>query len=71
MKKQLLVLLLALVLVCSVVACVACDTQYTLTYAAGEGSGTAPEAEQYAQGATVTVKANMFTAPEGKEFDGW
>lgn len=72
MKKQLWILLLALVMVASVVACAACQpTTYALTYAAGEGSGTAPEAEQVAEGTEVTLKANMFTAPEGKEFDGW
>ena len=44
---------------------------YTLTYAAGEGSGAAPAAESYAEGAEVIIKANPFTAPQGKEFNGW
>lgn len=79
MKKQLLVVLLALVLVFSLVTCVACQdnpepeqpTTYTLTYAAGGGSGTAPAASTHEAGAEITLAANMFTAPEGKEFDGW
>lgn len=74
MKKQLWVVLLAIVMVMSLIACVACKNDpatYTLTYAAGEGSGTAPEVESYKEGETVTIKANPFTAPANKEFDGW
>lgn len=71
-SKKLLLVILAFVLAFSVIACVACnETTYDLTYAAGDGTGTAPETELYAEGAPITVKANMFTAPTGKEFDGW
>lgn len=45
--------------------------KYDLIYSANGGSGEAPAAEKVAEGAEVTLKANMFTAPEGKEFDGW
>lgn len=77
MKKQLLVVLLALVLTLTVVVGIACEpqtepTKYTVTYESGLGGGTAPAAESYEQGASVTLKAaSTFTAPEGKEFDGW
>lgn len=76
MKKQLFAVLLALVIVASVVGLVACDDNpatYALTYSAGEGvgGGTTPVIEQHAKGEEVTLKANMFTAPQGKEFDGW
>lgn len=77
MKKQLWILLLALTMVFCLVAYAACDenpaepTKYTLKYAANGGSGTVAD-ESYAEGAEVTLKAaNAFTAPEGKEFDGW
>lgn len=75
MKKQILVALLALVMAFAVVVCIACEPEqpatYVLTYAAGEGSGAAPEAEKYAEGAEAVIKANPFTAPAGKEFDCW
>lgn len=45
--------------------------KYILKYAAGEGSGEPPALEQYAKGAKIILKSNMFTAPTGKIFDGW
>lgn len=45
--------------------------KYILKYAAGEGSGESPALEQYAKGAKIILKANMFTTPAGKLFDGW
>lgn len=72
MKKQLTVVLLVLVLVLTAAVGIACQPKtYSLTYYTGGGSGTAPSVELLEEGATVTVKANMFTAPEGKEFDCW
>ena len=45
---------------------------YTVTYAAGDGSGDAPTAvDDKATGETFSVAANTFTAPENKEFDKW
>ena len=45
---------------------------YTVSYAAGEGSGDAPAAvEPKVQGATFNVAENTFTAPDGKVFDKW
>ncbi len=45
---------------------------YTITFAAGEGSGDAPAAvADKAQGETFTVPANTFTAPAGSVFDNW
>lgn len=47
-------------------------TKYTVTYAAGGGSGDAPAPVEYEEGETFTVaEADLFTAPEGKEFDTW
>lgn len=47
-------------------------TKYSVTYAAGEGSGDAPDAVEYEENETFEVAAgNLFTAPEGKEFDKW
>lgn len=45
--------------------------KYVFKYAAGEGSGDAPALEQYAKGAKIILKSNMFTAPIGKMFDCW
>ena len=45
--------------------------KYVFKYVAGEGSGESPALEQYAQGAKIILKSNMFTAPTGKIFDGW
>lgn len=45
---------------------------YTISFAAGDGSGDAPAAvADKAQGETFTVPANTFTAPTNKEFDKW
>lgn len=45
---------------------------YTISFAAGEGSGDAPAAvPDKAQGETFEVPANTFTAPASKEFDKW
>lgn len=47
-------------------------TKYTVTYATGGGSGDAPAPVEYEEGETFTVaEADLFTAPEGKEFDTW
>lgn len=45
--------------------------KYVLKYVAGEGSGEAPALEQFAKGAKVILKVNMFTAPNGKIFESW
>ncbi|MDE7454313.1 MAG: hypothetical protein K2M64_00595, partial [Clostridia bacterium] len=45
--------------------------KYVLKYVAGEGSGESPALEQYAKGAKVVLKSNMFATPTGKIFDGW
>lgn len=45
--------------------------KYILKYVAGEGSGESPALEQYVKGAKIILKANMFTTPVGKQFDGW
>ncbi len=45
---------------------------YTISFAAGDGSGDAPAAvADKAKDETFEVPANTFTAPEGKEFDKW
>jgi len=45
---------------------------YTVTYDKNGGSGTITDTDSpYASGATVTVKSNSFTAPDGKTFNGW
>lgn len=45
---------------------------YTISFAAGEGSGDAPAAvADKAQGETFTVPANTYDAPTGKVFAGW
>ena len=45
---------------------------YTISFAAGDGSGDAPAAiADKAEGETFPVPANTFTAPEGKEFNKW
>ena len=47
-------------------------TKYTVTYTVGAGSGTAPAAAQYAEGATFNLPGQgEMTAPAGKAFDGW
>ena len=46
--------------------------KYSVTYAANGGSGDAPAAVEYEEGETFSVAAaDLFTAPEGKEFDKW
>lgn len=48
------------------------SSTYTVTYEANGGSGEmTDDSSPYANGATVTVKANGFTAPEGKKFTNW
>lgn len=47
------------------------EAKYTLRYIAGEGSGEEPTVESYVKGTQVTLKANMFVTPTGKQFDGW
>ena len=45
---------------------------YTVTYNANGGSGTMTDPNSpYAEGSTVTVMANSFTAPQYKVFNGW
>ena len=46
------------------------QTQYTVTFSAGEGSGTM-DPVQVNEGEQYTLPQNGFTAPEGKEFDCW
>lgn len=43
---------------------------HTITFVAGEGSGTMSPVNAL-EGSTYTLPACTFTAPEGKEFDGW
>lgn len=46
--------------------------KYTVTYDANGGSGTMEDSNSpYVAGATVTLLDNEFTAPAGKEFNGW
>ena len=45
---------------------------YTVSFSAGEGTGTAPAKETVTAGASVTLPAKGdMTAPSGKTFDGW
>ncbi len=45
---------------------------YQVTYHSNGGSGSMTDSNSpYANGASVTVLANTFTAPSGKVFDGW
>ena len=44
---------------------------YKVTYNANGGTGTMADNTVYAEGATASVMANGFTAPEGKVFLGW
>ena len=45
---------------------------YVVSYAAGGGSGTNPGAHPAVlSGTSVTLKANTFTAPAGKQFANW
>lgn len=44
---------------------------FTVTYDANGGTGEIAPVTDLADGATVTLAACTFTAPENKEFDGW
>jgi uncharacterized repeat protein (TIGR02543 family) len=45
---------------------------YAVTYTVGAGSGTAPAAAQYAEGAKFNLPGQgSMVAPSGKAFDGW
>ena len=44
--------------------------QYTVTFEAGEGSGTM-DPQTFTYGVSQALTANSFTAPTGKVFDGW
>ncbi len=81
MKKYMIRILTVLCLVCFGAAMfVGCkeepkeppveDTQYTVTYAAGGGTGTAPAVEKYKEGDTFKVKENPFSK-EGSTFKTW
>ena len=51
---------------------VALPPTYAVTYAAGDGEGSMTDTNSpYIEGAEVTLLANTFTAPSGKEFDAW
>lgn len=45
--------------------------QFTITYAAGGGTGTMTDNNLYHQGDIVTLKANTFTAPADKIWGSW
>lgn len=45
--------------------------KYSLVYVSGGAKGHSPAVEQYEKGAKITLKSNMFTTPDEKEFDGW
>ena len=47
------------------------DATYAVTYAAGDGTGTAPVQAAVAEGGTFTLADNTFTAPAGYVFGGW
>ena len=74
-KRNLLLLLLSLVLSVSMAfGFAACDddvsTAYTVTYAAGGGTGDAPKSASYAVGTIFNVAENTFTR-EGYTFTSW
>lgn len=50
--------------------CVGSST-YSVSYYPNGGTGTMTDNTNYASGATVTVLANTFTAPDGMDFNGW
>ena len=55
-----------------VVTYTAAASTYTVSYDANGGSGTLTDSNSpYNSGATVTVLANSFTAPDGYKFDHW
>lgn len=73
-KKQALIWLSVILLVCLVFTFAACAKTYTVTYDKGDiaATGTAPETKSYKQGDTVTVADNTFAEESGKYvFDGW
>ena len=79
MKKHIFRTMAVMLLVClGLTAFAACTdpnetgntTQYTVTYVAGEGTGTAPKSEKHAEGDKFTVAANTFTY-EGHTFVTW
>ncbi len=47
------------------------EEKFSLVYVSGGAKGHSPAVEQYEKGAKITLKSNMFTVPENKEFDGW
>lgn len=50
----------------------AAATTYTVSYANGGGTGTAPSSHTgVTSGSSITLKTNTFTAPAGKQFAGW
>lgn len=61
----------ASILVYAIVAVPIVDnTKHSVTYDAGEGTGTM-EGTTLRAGSTLTLPASTFTAPEGKGFAGW
>ena len=77
MKKFISVVMAALMAV-SLCALAACDddkdkapVKYTVTYDANGGEGTAPAAESYEEGATVTVKPATTFTRDGYAFTKW
>ena len=50
--------------------CVGSST-YSVSYYPNGGTGTMTDNTNYASGATVTVLANTFTAPDAMDFNGW
>ena len=56
----------------AVEGCGNAPSTYTITYDPNGGDGTTTDSNSpYASGATVTVLANLFTAPDGMDFNGW
>jgi len=50
----------------------AAATTYTVSYANGGGTGTAPASHTgITSGSSITLKANTYIAPAGKQFAGW
>ena len=77
MRKHIIRFLMVMLSVCLGMAILAgcttetpTDKKYTVTYAAGGGTGTAPAVEEYKEGETFKVKANSFTY-EGYTFTTW
>ena len=55
----------------AVEGCGNAPSTYTVTYDPNGGTGTMTDNTNYASGTTVTVLANLFTAPDGMDFNGW